>query len=343
MPTITPERTAARFRLATAAVLVAVGGFTSGEASAQFFGRGGGMGGGSTVQGDILRGQGMAAWGLGQFNLATATATSINVDTAIRWNQYVYLSIEEDLHKKYLHRMAHKERNEANYTKNLSRILEAPNQADLRTGDALNFVLMQLIDPRISQSNYRNAVVPLAGDTIRKVPFHFAASAATFSMERLIGKREWPISLRGVEFARERKTYEKAVDAAIELDVEGKMTVRAVRAVQEAIDSLSIQIDLSIPVTSSDDLKQARHFVKRLADVPRILREGPVEKVIAEIETYPGTSVGDLLQFMQRHNLRFGVAESADENVLYAGLFDSFRRQREMVTLPPDAANGLAK
>ena len=325
-----------------AAVLIVLAALAPSGASAQFFGRGGGGGmggGGSTVQGDILRGEGMAAWGMGQFNLATAMATSINMDTAIRWNEHVYRSIEEDLHKKYLHRVAHKERNEANYNKNLSRILEAPNQADLRNGDALNFVLMQLIDPRISQSNYRNAVVALPGDTIRKIPFQYASRAATFSMERLIGKREWPISLRGAEFGPERKAYERAVDSAIELDVERKLTGEAVRDVQSSIDNLSNKIDLLIPATRVDDLKQSRNFVRRLADVPRILKEGAVEKVIAEIETYPGTSVGDLLQFMQRHNLRFGVAESPDENVLYANLIDSLRRQREQVTLAPDPAS----
>ena len=45
----------------------------------------------------------------------------------------------------------------------LKRILEKPNPSDLRSGDALNFVLMQLIDPRISPSNYRKAVVALPG------------------------------------------------------------------------------------------------------------------------------------------------------------------------------------
>ena len=62
---------------------------------------------GSTSQGDILRGEGVAAMGFGQYNLATAMAASINTDTSIRWNQYVYLSIQEDLHNKFLHRMAH--------------------------------------------------------------------------------------------------------------------------------------------------------------------------------------------------------------------------------------------
>jgi hypothetical protein len=324
-------------RWAVVASIVVVGASSSGgTASAQFGGRGGGFGGGSTVQGDILRGQGMAAWGMGQFNLSTAMANSINTDTAIRWNEYVYQSIKIDLHEKYLHRKAHQEHLNAQEGKTLKRLLETPNQADLRNGDALNFVLMQLIDPRISPSNYRNAVVTLPGETIRKIPFVYSARAATFSMERLIGKREWPLSLRGPEFAPERRNYEKAVDDAIELDVENKLSGQAVREVEKAVRGLDDKIDLVITQDRVNELKQARNHVKKLADIPRILREGPVEKAIAEIETYPGTSVGDLIQFMQRHNLRFGVADSPDETMLYANLYDSFRKQRDQVTLPPD-------
>ena len=44
---------------------------------------------GSTPQGDYLRGVGIAGWGMGLYNLNTAQANSINLDTSIRWNEYV--------------------------------------------------------------------------------------------------------------------------------------------------------------------------------------------------------------------------------------------------------------
>ncbi len=328
-------------RVATTACVLAVATCaTADRASAQFFGgnRGGGLAAGSTPQGDILRGQGIAAMGMGQFNLSTAMANSINTDTMIRWNEYVYQSLKLDLHEKYLHRKASQERYSSQEGKTKKRILETPDQVDLRKGDALNYVLMQLIDPRITQSTYRNAVVNLPGETIRKIPFFYGPRMATFSMERLIGKRDWPLSLRGPDFAPERRNYEKAIDQTIELAIEHKLSGSAVRDVEAAVQGLSDKIDLVITPDRVEELKQARNFVKKLAEVPRILREGAVEKVIAEIDTYPGESVGDLIQFMQRHNLRFGVADSPDENVLYSTLYETLRKQREQVSLPPDPA-----
>lgn len=322
--------------VSTAVVVLVVFGVRSAETSAQY-GRGGGVGAGSTVQGDILRGEGIAAMGFGQYNLATAMATSVNTDTAIRWNQYVYLSIQEDLRAKAAHREAHKQRTNANFLAILARKKATPDQSDLRSGDALNVVLMQLLDPRISPSNYRKAAVPLAGDTIRKIPFHYAQRGATFSMERMIGKREWPLRLRDKDFDSYRRDYERAIDHAIEKDIEGKLKSEDVRAVQEAVTALEIRVEQVINQSETRDFVDARNFLKRLGEYPRMLNERAIERIIAEIDTYPGTSVGDLIAFMQRHNLRFGVADSPNENVLYASLFTNLVEQREQVTLPPDA------
>ena len=43
------------------------------------------LGRGSTVEGDIARGEGAFLSGVGWYNLRTAQAASVNVDSAIRW------------------------------------------------------------------------------------------------------------------------------------------------------------------------------------------------------------------------------------------------------------------
>lgn len=303
--------------------------FSPTEAAAQRYREGYGGSGSASASGDIARGEGMWFAGLGQFNLSTAMASSINADTSIRWNQYVYRSIEQDLHNKHLSRMARKDRNDALYRKSLDRIFEQPAQSDLRSGDALNFVLMQLLDPRISPSSFRRTEVPLTGDVIRKVPFHYAQRAATFSIERMVGKREWPLALRSEAFAKQRKAYERGVDTVIELGVEKELTVNAVLEVERSIDELSHRVDEIISPSRVDDFRQASNYLKRLREIPRMLKERAIERVIAEIETYSGTSVGDLLGFMQRHNLRFGVADSPVERELYATLFHRLLWQRD--------------
>ena len=45
---------------------------------------------GSTTQGDYLRGVGVAGIGMGAYNRNTAIANSINAQTAIKVNEYIY-------------------------------------------------------------------------------------------------------------------------------------------------------------------------------------------------------------------------------------------------------------
>ena len=69
------------------------------QARAQYFygpgywggGYGGyGYGGAQTAAGNAARGAGVLAAGMGRYNAETAQARSLNVDTAMQFNQYVY-------------------------------------------------------------------------------------------------------------------------------------------------------------------------------------------------------------------------------------------------------------
>ena len=80
-------------RLLAGLVLLGTPGNT---AKAQYFG----VGGGSTPQGDYLRGAGIAAMGMGIYNEKTAIANSINVDTMIRWDQYI-AAVSKEMTREY--------------------------------------------------------------------------------------------------------------------------------------------------------------------------------------------------------------------------------------------------
>ena len=80
-----------------AALAVAVVAFHGTAVRAQYggyypggYGGWGGWGGGGTVAGDTARGLGAFAAGAGQYNLDSAQAASINTDTVMRWNNYVW-------------------------------------------------------------------------------------------------------------------------------------------------------------------------------------------------------------------------------------------------------------
>src|SRR6185437_1314632 len=102
-------------------------------------------------------GMGYYALGAGQYNLDTAEAASINTDTVMRWNEFMFLS-QMEANKREYQRMAHRQRRDSATGEAIyQRLRDNPNEGDIRSGNALNVILDQVTDPRISNSALRIA------------------------------------------------------------------------------------------------------------------------------------------------------------------------------------------
>jgi hypothetical protein len=297
-------------------------------ASAQYWGGGGG----STIEGDYLRGLGFAAAGMGLYNQRTAIANSINLDTFIRWNEYMAAVANEQRKEYVARRMDHSAKNKEANDKIADRITNRPEARDVLSGDALTAAMGQLMDPQISESSYRAAEVPLPVDMIRRIPFRLGERGENFSMNRLTvkGKGKWPVAFQDKRFAAELKEFETAVDEALEEAIEGKAQMNKIARVQRAVDELARKLEREIdPVTDARALSEAGLLLKPLRATARQFETQGVQQALGEIDKYSGTTVNDLKIFMRKYNLTFGRAESPEERKLYPELYESLQIQRE--------------
>ena len=91
------------------------------DARAQVWGRTGGwVGHGSTVQGDILRGEGVFLNGLGNYYVDTAVAGSINANTWMRLNTYIVEAFRAENEAKAEHKNARQLHSRSSRTKTTS-------------------------------------------------------------------------------------------------------------------------------------------------------------------------------------------------------------------------------
>jgi len=286
--------------------------------------------GGATVQGDYLRGVGSSLRGAGYYNLTTAQAERIQVGTAIMLNEYMAAAAKQENRENAEYRAKVRARQEEARQKIRERIRNTPEESDLFKSDALNALREELMAPG-NESAIRLYRLPLAGDTVRRIPFFFAQEDKTFSMQRLSAKGKWPVGLRGQEFSRERKHYENVVDNALDqLNAgKGKLMVGDVKAVVEAVQILKEKLDQVHPPSRDKIYLDARNYLKQLEASAEMLKSHKIEQIICEIDKYSGTSLSDLLLFMQRNHLMFGVAaEIGDERTLYRELYAALQEQK---------------
>ncbi len=311
----------------------------SGQARAQWgygfypYGYGGfGWGGwGGTAQGSIARGLGYFNMGAGIYNRETAVARSINTDTMIRWNQYVYNSQLEATRHYFARRDAHLAQDRDAYNALLKRLQETPNAHDVQNGDALNAALDQLSDPRIGISALRTADTTLSARSIREIPFRNASEAVTFSLAQLKKSSEWPAVLLETRFATERKEFEDTVDQINKENNESEqISPRTITRLRNVAGQLKNKLAI-MPLDDSAENQEALKFVKTVTALARLLEKPEIDEVLNELKKIDKTTVGNLLAFMQTFNLRFAPASTARQRAAYNELYPVLAQTRDRI------------
>lgn len=328
-----------RKRLIPAALGLAVAlTFPAGQCCAQWgygmyggyggYGWGGWGGAGSTVEGSVAQGLGMFAMGAGVYNEKTAVANSINTDTVMRWNQYVYEAQKEATRQYYGRRDAEIARNKDAFNSQMDRILNNPSVRDIQQGDALNAILDQVSDPRIPASALRDINAPIDAASVRQIPFVNASEAISISLAGLRDASKWPARLRDPRLASEQKDFEKLVVQARQEDEEGEIapeTLDQLRGVARRIkDKLT-----EMPLSNEREDRDALNFARTIVAMTRMLDKPQVEAVLNELRKVEKTNLSHLLGFMHTFNLRFGPAVTPEQRTAYSQLYSTMDEVRD--------------
>jgi hypothetical protein len=311
------------------------------EAHAQWGGHWWGWGGSSTVEGDYLRGLGFAASGMGEYNFKTAQAESINLETGIRWNEYLAAVAKEQTREYVMRKVADASKLKEFYKQNKDRVQNRPEAHDVLNSDALNAILDQLENANLGDSTMRTQrfQVPISADIIRRIPFKLSEKGLRFSMDRLClkGKGAWTVALQDKRFEREKKAYALALDKALAQAIDGKMEMSAIKEVEDRADDLFAKLDQVVGRINDPLYIEARDRLKELKTTVELLKREQIERAIGEIDKYSGRTVNELKAFMQRHNLRFAAAATPEERSLYPELYASLVLQRDKLEIPSTA------
>ncbi len=318
-----------RFAIVMMAVVSAAG-----EARAQYGygGYGWGRWGGSTPGSSMVRGLGMFGMGAGMYNERTAMARSMNASTSMRWNNYVYQA-QAGAARTYAARIKAKQARVINDVAGIQdRLRNHPNQLDITDGDALNVLLEVLLNPATADRALQTIKTPLRPEAIRDIPFEYASECMTVCLNRMTMEGQWPLALRADVFRPEREGLRKATATALEEDKEGNLDPDTIQAVQTAIDKLRHKFESVVPQNSPDYI-DSRDTIQAMNGLTKMFYSPDMEKIIAQLEDYQGTNLGDLLGFMQAFNLRFAPANSYRQRQIYLKIYPMLAEQANSSSL----------
>ena len=289
----------------------------------------GGWGGGGTVQGDYARGLGNLAAGMGQYNEQTAVARSINADTAMKWNEYVYQSqmvtnrkFREKLDREKGTTLAARQRID-------DRLRNNPDPADITSGEALNVALDEINNPRVYIRGLETAKAKIDGPSIRNIPFQYASAAIVTSIHDLVNNGP-PDLLKRPEFDTDRNAL-KAAGAKIREKTEaGEQPADAdIVEAQTRLTSMRKQLEANFPRNTTPGFTDAQRYLRATFALTRMLQGPSIDLILSGVEKRKEATFGELLGFMNSFNLRFGRATTPDQRNAYSQIYPLLARARD--------------
>jgi hypothetical protein len=330
------------FRLSTVTVGLSIClNLLASQASAQWIYPGGYGGYGMSQWGadpaaGYMAGLGSFARGQGAYQLDSAKADAINVETMAKWNKALrarQLAVRED------------QQNEA--AKRDAARAQRVERIDLRDGITLNNLLAQIfdIDPTAVRSGRANAPIGLAA--IREIPFEWDSEAITLCLDQMTGRDGLPGPLMAPTYAQEREALHAAVQTALEEDIKGTVSRETTRRINEAVATFRAKF---VKNTSNFELgyNDALTYFTTMASLSRLLNDPSMKKFLEKLENNDERTVGDLVAFMDAYNLRFGPATSDRQLEIYTRLVPILTAVRDQVktqgyapTAPDRTGEGL--
>jgi len=289
-----------------------------------------GFGGwGQTVQGSIAAGMGAFAAAAGQYNYETAAANSVNADTVMRWNQYIWASQNSLNRERYARLAAEDASNKAAYEAIRKRIQDNPTDVDISRGDALNAILHQLTDPKFLQgSGLARATSKIDASTVRNIPFRYAPAAVVITIDRY--KNDIPPLLQSKEVEKEREAFKAALLPAVaKIKAGEEVTEEDAQKVRTTGRALFQKVETGLPNATLVERKAALDYLKSLKAFLKMLANPDIAKGLRELDSVKSTTVGNLIAFMHTFNLRFGPAKSTDELATYRSLYPVLAAERD--------------
>ena len=311
---------------------------------------------GQTVQGDVLRGQGRYLEGAGWYNLNTAAARSINVETWKSYNREVQRIYRDYMMERHNHMQFKKGQTNKlqaeilrKFEEDQRRWRESPTAADVASGDALNALAGDLADPSITPSSWRTAKVDLPSNlTLTALAFKIADNKkakiqqSTVAVDRMLVRDRWPLMFRRPEIERECDSYEKAITAVVEKCRKGtELQAVDYDRLRESVTALQKTLETAVP-PRDNQRSQARDYVRRLDEATKIFTEQAyAERLIRDVSIHRASNVAELLAFMRDYRLMFADPGSSPEvTSLYDGLYGLLRRQKDALGIRDEAPSG---
>jgi hypothetical protein len=281
-------------------------------------------------------GAGQAAAGVGQGNEETAQARSINAQTAMGVNNYVWECQQRNTKDYYAMLARQQQQNVDAWDAIRQRILNNPTESDIAHGDTLNAILDEITNPKVYFQTLQRATMPIPSATVKRIPFNYASAALTYSLTELTNRETVPATFLDPAFAAERQSLRSiATQLKKEANEQGHPKPETIKAFRAGLDRVKATLETQTQ-PETDDRINGEKYLKALYGLTRMLDSPSYDVYLAAVDKLPSVPLSEVLTFMHAFNLRFGPTKTPEDREMYSQLYGALSQLRQTVQPPTD-------
>jgi hypothetical protein len=202
------------------------------------------------------------------------------------------------------------------------RLHDNPDPHDIHTGDALNVVLDELVNPRVYTQVVQKAATPINSQLVKNINFQHAANMILISLEDVSARAVPDALATSPNFETDRQAIRAIVakgrqEAASPGQQVSPETLRSFRA---AVQAAKDKADATF-AQGTRQRDESDNFLKALLGLSKMLERPDIEEFLKGLNRYPTTTLGHLISFMHSFNLRFGVAKTPEQEAAYDQIY----------------------
>lgn len=203
----------------------------------------------------------------------------------------------------------------------LRRARNDPYPSEIWNGTALNDLLKNIQRDQ-AQVNGMGPTVPISPSLLKQVNLTAGTTVGSLGLLRNDAKFDWPMVLRGADYAADVKTMNELAPKALQEAQKGQVTMETINTWTETVTDLQSKIDDNVAKLTPTQFTQARRYLRELADTAQALQGPNVSKFANSQWVAKGDSVGELVSFLSSQGLSFAPATNGGEPA-YTALYNA--------------------
>jgi hypothetical protein len=156
--------------------------------------------------------------------------------------------------------------------------------------------------------------VSLDADLLRHINVIWKQDTGNIGLLKNEGRLAWPVALQGAEYHEAREALNALTPKGIKESMRGSVDAETLAEMKSALGSLKSQLAGNIDKLSAPQHIEAKRFLGRMDDALKVLAQPHAGNYFSGKFAAQGKTVGDLVEHMTKHSLKFAPAVPGDES-----------------------------